>query len=78
MNHNQRYIQSVIRRYRRLALGGRLYWRINNRRRWLRSTFESDDVCVLIDSTWRMHFKSVKALVEFIEFHEIERNTSEK
>lgn len=61
----------LSRRWRKVGYG-RLYWKANNRGRWLRDFFESDDVCVVIDGPARTHYKTMAAFLEDLEDFESE------
>jgi hypothetical protein len=61
------------REWRKLGLGGRLYWKGNNWK-W-RTFFDGDDKAVWKTGTVSMHFKSWNALEEFInEEHQRQDN----
>lgn len=57
--------EALSRRWRKVGYG-RLYWKANSRR-WLRDFFESDDVCVVVDSPARTHYKTLAAFIEDLE-----------
>ena len=53
--------QHLTRRFRKVAWG-RLYWKAHDRRD-LRS-FESDDVCIVVDGSETIHYKTLDAFLE--------------
>lgn len=58
--------EEVMKKWRKEKIGGRLYWRFNNRR-WYRF-FDSGDVAIWREGAFSIHFKSVVAIEEFIEY----------
>ena len=56
--------KELTKRFRKCAWG-RLYWKAHDRRD-LRM-FDSDDVCIVMDGSATIHYKSIEAFVEELE-----------
>jgi len=60
--------KAIMKRWRKLKMGGYLAWK---RKHWKwRNTFDSDDVAVWFEGESRTHFKSYKAIEEFLDYCE--------
>lgn len=59
--------EEITERYRKLKdhRWGRLYWKKRGSR-FMRNRFESDDVAIIKEGVYTMHYKSVDALLEAI------------
>lgn len=67
--------QKIVRLWRKYGIG-RLYWK-NANWRW-RNRWDFDDVAMWRDGAASMHFKTYRALQEFLMDLMIEQNAGEK
>ena len=56
--------KELTTRFRKVAWG-RLYWKKNQHHYTRR--FDSDDVCVVMDGTTSIHYKTIEAFIEELE-----------
>lgn len=68
--------EELVKRWRKLKMHGALYWK-KRANKYRYSMFERDDVAVYVDGPYKMHFKTMEAIEEFVAYQEYYLNAEE-